>query len=489
MTPDEISAFLADQARRALAEIMTLIRQGAPSREAIEAVAKRYADQAMDGFEQALSAALSDSVGVADIRAYPVGEVTLSANLYAQAAQVSAVAQAIIQQQANAFQSVRELALKLYEGYNFRAPRDEPLQYKPSNPKLPKYLRQLLGDPDVGPSLQSVLARIQAAKLKTDALRAGYLDLINAIEKGAGMARLENKLNVAFAERMRYFTNRIARTELHRASMEERAREWMSPAGDWLKFVRWRLSQRHPKTDICDLHANVDRYGLGPGIYPKAQAPLPPSHPHCFCTLTPVVDLPPNAKARERENSELGWLSRQSASDQALIMGSRAKAQRAIDGESIEGILNEGVPEAYRLTNVGDAPILGIAGRLKANAGGMDPVLSAWTSPQSFQRHLEKRQRMGHVADADDFKQHILDVFENVDTALFATGNGLTLTALETADWAIILTHEGRIKTAYQKEKGSPSFSDNHLRLGYSIDEQAISPRMREALRRVFGAH
>lgn len=354
MTPDELSASLAVLARRALREIIDLIRQGTPSRDAIETIADRYADQAMDGFKQALSDVLQSAVGVTDIKDYPIGEVTLSTNLYAQAAQVSAVAQAIIQQQANDFQSVRELALSLYEGYGFRAAKDEPLQYKPSNPKLPKYLRQLLGDPDVGPSLQSALARIQAARLKTDALRASYIELIDAIEKGAGMARLEKRLNVAFAERLRYFANRIARTELHRAGMEERAREWMSPAGDWLKFVRWRLSQRHPKTDICDLHANIDKYGLGPGIYPKAQAPLPPSHPHCFCLLTPVIDLPPNAKARERDRAELGWLSRQSAQDQALIMGSRDKAQRALDGEPIEGILNEGVPEPYRLKRVGE---------------------------------------------------------------------------------------------------------------------------------------
>lgn len=354
MTPEALSAELARLAAAALKEIVALIRQGTPSRDAIEQVAKKYADRAMDGFKQALSDALSDAVGVADIRQYPIGDVVLSERLYAYAHDVSTVARTIVQRQANEFQSVRELAMQLYEGYGFKPADREILQYKASNPKLPKYLRVLLGDPDIGPSLQSALARIQVGRLKTDALRAGYLELIDAIENKAGLARLEKKLNVAFAERIRYFANRIARTELHRAVMEQQAREWMSPQGSWLKFVRWRLSQKHPKMDVCDLHANIDKYGLGPGIYPKAHAPLPPAHPHCYCTLHPVIDLPPSAKARERETAERDWLSRQSATDQSLVMGSRAKVQRFFDGEPFDSIVNDGVPEPYRLHKVGE---------------------------------------------------------------------------------------------------------------------------------------
>lgn len=354
MTKEELSAALQNQARQALEKIVTLIRAGTPSRDAIEQIARDFADQAMDGFEQALSDALSGAMGVADIRQYPIGGVALSSHLYAQAHDVAMAARAIIQQQSNDFQSVRELALKLYEGYGAKPADREILQYRASNPKLPKYLRVLLGDPDVGPSLQSALARIQVGTLKTNALRAGYLELIDAIEKGAGMARLENKLNVAFAERMRYFANRIARTELHRAVMQQQAREWMSPQGAWVKALRWRLSSKHPKMDICDLHATIDKYGLGPGVYPKERAPLPPVHPFCRCTLHPVITLSPNAQAREREQAEAAYLRTLEAEERAAVMGSRAKAQRLLDGEPFEAIIAEGVPEPYRLQRVGD---------------------------------------------------------------------------------------------------------------------------------------
>ena len=74
--------------------------------------------------------------------------------------------------------------------------------------------------------------------------------------------------------------NCIARTELHRNYSAQQSREYM--AADRIEYLQWRLSGKHPKLDICDYHARVDAWGLVPGIYPKAQAPQPPAHPHCL---------------------------------------------------------------------------------------------------------------------------------------------------------------------------------------------------------------
>jgi hypothetical protein len=152
--------------------------------------------------------------------------------------------------------SAQELRKALYEGYNFQ---DDPL--KIIQP-LPKYL-------------QVEFDKFKAAQLKTPALRAAYLEAIRRAEAGAGMEAIEKQLRIAFYERNRYFANRIARTELHRAYTDQQARELMDQ--DRIQYVQIRLSSKHPKPDICDLHAQVDRYGLGPGIYPKADAPKPPS--------------------------------------------------------------------------------------------------------------------------------------------------------------------------------------------------------------------
>lgn len=49
--------------------------------------------------------------------------------------------------------------------------------------------------------------------------------------------------------------------------------------------VAWRLHPRHPKRDICDVHATADLHGLGPGVYPPQSVPRFPPHPHCICYL------------------------------------------------------------------------------------------------------------------------------------------------------------------------------------------------------------
>jgi hypothetical protein len=51
---------------------------------------------------------------------------------------------------------------------------------------------------------------------------------------------------------------------------------------------KWTLSNRHVVPDECDLFANQNAYGLGPGVYPEGK--LPSRHPNCLCTLTAVLD-------------------------------------------------------------------------------------------------------------------------------------------------------------------------------------------------------
>ncbi|MGB5064273.1 MAG: hypothetical protein WBQ37_10970 [Candidatus Competibacter sp.] len=71
------------------------------------------------------------------------------------------------------------------------------------------------------------------------------------------------------------------------------------------------MSSKHPKVDICDYHAKADLYGLGPGIYPKAAAPLPPFHPHCcYCLIAPMVALDPKLKPKFNPNAERTFLAK-----------------------------------------------------------------------------------------------------------------------------------------------------------------------------------
>lgn len=257
----ESDAAVRQGAEAAFVKLLEKIRAGAKPRAALDAVLKEFNADAIAGFREALNAILQSSLGNTEIKAYKVGRIKLSDALYANAQAVAGVSQQIIEKHMAGVHDARELRKALYEGYNFQ---DDPLKVvKP----LPKYL-------------QVEFDKFKAAALKTPALRAAYLEAIRKAEAGAGMDALEKVLKVAFYERNRYFANRIARTELHRNYTDQVARELMEE--EEIEYVQIRMSSKHPKTDICDRHAKLDAYGLGPGVYPKADAPKPPFHPHCL---------------------------------------------------------------------------------------------------------------------------------------------------------------------------------------------------------------
>lgn len=205
------------------------------------------------------------------MRHYKVGDVELSDRLYRQAQETAARVRKIVVDRAQYGHDAQKLALDLYEGYGFRD--NEALVPKV---RLPKYMNDALLNRD----MDALMARIQAAKLKTAPLRAAYLQALDRVIKGKGTAAIDKALDVAVQERYRYFANRIARTELARLQNAQIARDMM--ADDAVQVVQLRLSAKHPKSDVCDMYSKQDAYGLGAGCYPKSKAPLPPFHPHCL---------------------------------------------------------------------------------------------------------------------------------------------------------------------------------------------------------------
>jgi hypothetical protein len=323
-----------EAAGQAFQALLKKIRAGEKPRPALDAVLREFNADAIAGFREALNAILQSSLGVAEVKAYKVGKVKLSAALYSNAQAVSASAQRIIDQHLQGLHDARELRKALYEGYDFQT---DPLDVvKP----LPKYLKVEFD-------------RFKAAKLKTPALRAAYLEAIRQKEAGAGMEQLKKTLKVAFYERNRYFANRIARTELHRNYTDRLARELM--AEDQIQYVQIRLSSKHPKTDICDRHAKLDAWGLGPGVYPKAEAPKPPFHPHCLCLTAARIDLFPKQPPRFNPEAERDFLAKLPPHEARQVAGSREKLERALKGDAtLEDIYNEGKDPLYRWQRMGE---------------------------------------------------------------------------------------------------------------------------------------
>lgn len=198
---DAVRAEISALAAAAFEELMQRISDGEAPREALAAVTATFHGEYAEALAREFGRLLGRPVSPEEIRALPIGEVKLSDKLYRQASETSAVARTIIRNHLQGFQDAPALALKLYEGYQFQ---DDPLKVTAA---LPKYLREAMRDPAIDTGLRQLFARIRATNLKTPGLWAAYLQALDAIEKGAGEARLKKLLKVAWYERNRYFAH------------------------------------------------------------------------------------------------------------------------------------------------------------------------------------------------------------------------------------------------------------------------------------------
>lgn len=325
---------------------------GADAREAIKAAQVEFGGGFAEALAQAFSELLERSIGTAEVRALPVGDITLSRRMYLHSVQLEAEVTALIREHAKGMLQARELSLALYDGYDPERGIQRPLEGR-ARADLPKALRSLTEDLTARRELTAlqVAGQKQADRLKSQALRAAYMETFRAWEAGAGEEVLRRRLEIAQKEKNRFFADRIAQTELHSAHMAQVSQELMDD--ERLTVVQVRLNPTHPRPDICDLHALADLWGLGPGCYPKEKAPRPGFHPFCRCRLRPRPSLSASnaTRAPGGEAAYLAGLGRERAS---MVMGSEERADRVMSGTPAETVINTGLAQAYRLKRVGD---------------------------------------------------------------------------------------------------------------------------------------
>jgi len=362
MTPTQERALLDATAkgldtdlRKAYQDLIQLIRNGVPPRDAVDQIMESFSKEYAQLLADAFSGVLAMAVGTESALALEVGTVQLSAKLYAQSMNVGQIVQGIADRHLKGFADARALALQLFEGYGFRAPDAEPLQLNPSNPALPKYMREaLLADSGLQGQMTRAFAKLQADGLKSEALRAAYnqvLEALDKVEKGAGQDLLDKRLKTAFFERMRYFANRIAQTEIHKAYMKREAQLLMDD--EEVEFVQIR---RNPKSDsvcICALYAGRDKYGLGKGVYPKRLAPVPGFHPHCKCVISPRLDLTGRTAKPENPEADRYFLHSLGQPMAARVVGSEDKLARVMMAGDATQVYNAGIPGPYQVRTVG----------------------------------------------------------------------------------------------------------------------------------------
>jgi len=119
-----------------------------------------------------------------------------------------------------------------------------------------------------------------------------------------------------------YNAKRLFRTEINRAHIEA-FRNSSFEHSDVIG-TRFLLSNRHPKPDICDMHARVNRFGLGPGVYPKGKSPLP-AHPNTLSYEEAVFADEVSEEDKNGKQTRIEWLKKQPSHVQQGVLGSNKK--------------------------------------------------------------------------------------------------------------------------------------------------------------------
>lgn len=360
MTPSEEKRLLnrverevRAEAQAAHGEVVRLINEGRAPRDAVDEVNKRYRGKYASLFAAALSDILRKSISPTAALNYKVGKKPLSSRIYANEKRVSALVQVTVQNHVAGYQDARKLALELYEGYGFKT--EEKLKISSRASIVPKYMKDLLRDGATASAMSRAYATAQTKALRTGALRAAYLDLLKAIdniEDSKGKAHLEKKLQVAYEEKIRFHSNRIAQTELHREYSLVLARDFKRDED--IKFVQYELAPTHPITDICDYYAKANMYGLGAGIYPTNECPVPPVHPFCRCQLSPRLDLAALSVPNMDTGAQQRFFNSLSIREQKLVAGTNSNLAKLKKGQDITKVWNEGRPPEYRLQKIGE---------------------------------------------------------------------------------------------------------------------------------------
>lgn len=214
--------------------------------------------------------------------------VNLSERMYKNSKKVQAESAEVIGKAIKEGESAAKTAKQLFDGYGKGGIIPEQ--------DIPEFIQEVKDLPVPDWLDEEAVAEWKAAirharKLieqgTTPGLRAAYSEVMDAIENGASQ-NVSKAIDTAVQEKTRYTAERIARTERARAYADGVMAKYMDDP-DIVAF-QWKLSDRHPKCDICDVYAHANLYGLGKGIFPKDKFPKLPAHPHCLCRIKPIVD-------------------------------------------------------------------------------------------------------------------------------------------------------------------------------------------------------
>lgn len=211
---------------------------------------------------------------------------------------------------------------------------------------IPRYVADVIDALNAGRMPEATALREAASRLGSSVesfatIKPAVERLARVVEKG-NEEKIRASVQDFVERRLRYEATRIARTETMRAHATAAREQMASTPG--VEAVEWVLSGSHPVEDICDMYANADLYGLGPGRYPVDKAPELPAHPGCTCAIIPVISAesigralrgePPPERGQPAHESPEAWLRSQPEHVQDRILG-RGAAGMLRNGETV----------------------------------------------------------------------------------------------------------------------------------------------------------
>lgn len=423
-----------------------------------------FSDEFWADFLKAYNKANNSELNLDELMNLRADKITLSKALYTELREVKNSVQGVIKTAIKEQKSANELAKMLYEGYDFK---DDPLKVKE---KYPKYL-------------WDKSAKTKVKNIKTPALRAAYSKLL----KDESKLVADRALKIAGYEKARYYAKRIALNETARAYNDARAFEYAK--SDDIQVVKIQMSITHPRTDICDYYASVDKYGLGAGVYPKDKAPVPPFHPFCRCQMIPKYSHEyPKPKLNAKADKE--YLEGLKEWQRARILGSKAKADEAMKTGDVASVFNAMKPERYKVKSINE--VAEFQKNKKYSQSEIDSIIDELKLKQGAQMpkniSLDELKAMGIFDNISNAEDHLKT---RQDSKNRLNNLGLILPTIEKYDLKIKVRQEGEMRYKYIKKYSNGKISlvslsiDNKILYTMipSIREEQLRKELKKALK------
>lgn len=349
-TPFEVQALVDAAARELAAAAAQQIAQGINATSLVGVQASQTQHERLTGeggpMHHPDAAAISSRIGEQQRRAlveariqgrFVRDRIPLSSRLYRRMNEVAHSATVVVRSGIEAREGVFRVA------ENFIAENRQNI-----NVEVPQYVTQL-----IAAARRSIDTGDRSVLLEAIAEHQQYMDRLgNGAQRRDGQTSLRSAVRQFVVDlqratpqnidkivqrhledRAQYQARRIARSEMaeahrqaYRASIDE---------NPYVVGYRWVLSPTHPRPDVCDVLANQDTDGLGPGGYAKGSYPETP-HANCLCQPESIQDEfyfrrkaairdgleePPRPWERDTHQTAEEWLASRPESFQRALLG------------------------------------------------------------------------------------------------------------------------------------------------------------------------